>query len=477
MKDLLYFFPLSLASVNALIHELNIDFTGLATIEKNRAHISFFICEGVTYIELLHCIYQDSNVLQYLKYMILNDANNSLSPFMEKHYITKSTAYRIRENCCNYLKRIGLDTKRNKVIGEEYRIRFLIALLHHKYGIECYEINDEDINYARNFILITNSTVDDVYLETTFNEYGYFEYLFILSWKRKDYPNTPIISNHFEKSKEIFVYRILKEAIKTHLEPQLQIAFTKNDYDYLYLIYCSTNNVLFADLWTQEHTDQLHKLVFSDKMFYDLLQRIENRFGKEIANSHVLKATLIYFSKKFLLELQCLIPDKNFYTDSKKSHLTQTVVQSISNIITEWKTEHNIKYEIDNDHLFYLSLQIELIIKQFMKPVSVLVLSELTAELEVISLYLERFFSPRRVTIKSIQLATASKEYICSQKNSVIIINRKFKYLIEESHLSKENIIMPITVELNNKELLSIHQAIQHYENEIFLNCINYIQK
>lgn len=72
----------------------------------------------------------------------------------------------------------------------------------------------------------------------------------------------------------------------------------------------------------------LHKLVFSDKIFYDLLQRVRNRFGKEIADSHALKAALIY-----------------------------------------------------------LSLQIELLIKQFMKPVPILVLSELTAELEILSLY------------------------------------------------------------------------------------------
>lgn len=72
----------------------------------------------------------------------------------------------------------------------------------------------------------------------------------------------------------------------------------------------------------------LHKLVFSGKIFYDLLQRVRNRFGKEIADSHTLKAALIY-----------------------------------------------------------LSLQIELLIKQFMKPVPILVLSELTAELEILSLY------------------------------------------------------------------------------------------
>lgn len=111
----------------------------------------------------------------------------------------------------------------------------------------------------------------------------------------------------------------------------------------------------------------LHKLVFSGKIFYDLLQRVRNRFGKEIADSHALKAALIYFVKKFLLELQ--------------------IAQSVSDITAEWTKKHNIKYEVDENHIFYLSLQIELLIKQFMKPVPILVLSELTAELEILSLY------------------------------------------------------------------------------------------
>ncbi|EJA6848022.1 TPA: helix-turn-helix domain-containing protein [Clostridioides difficile] len=475
MKDLLSLFPLSLSNINFLVDELNIGFTGLATIKKNRKYLSISICEGVQLLDLFYSIYQDSNVLQCLKYMILNDANNSLSSFMEEHYISKSTAYRIREICYSYLKCIGLNVERNQVIGEEYRIRFLIALLHYKYGIECYDINDEDINFSRNFIMITNLTIDNVYLKTTINEYGYFEYLLILSWKRKKYPNTPIISSQLEKLKEIFVYKKLVAAVKRHLEPKLKIKFTKNDYDYLFLIYCSTNNVLFADQWTQEHINHLHKIIFSDKIYYDLLQRIENKFGKEVASSNALKASLVYFAKKALLELQCIIPDKNVYIDSKKSYSTKIVHQYISNIFSDWKKKHDIEYEIDNMHLFYLSLQIELIIKQFLEPVSVSVLSELTSERKIISLYLERYFSPKRATIKSMQLDTENRDYLYSQKNSVIVINRKFRYLIEKSQLSKNNIIIPITVELNSKELLLINQAILHYENEMFLNFVNHI--
>ncbi|NJA29027.1 hypothetical protein GSQ33_03665, partial [Clostridioides difficile] len=47
MKDLLSLFPLSLSNINFLVDELNIGFTGLATIKKNRKYLSISICEGV----------------------------------------------------------------------------------------------------------------------------------------------------------------------------------------------------------------------------------------------------------------------------------------------------------------------------------------------------------------------------------------------------------------------------------------------
>lgn len=300
--------------------------------------------------------------------------------------------------------------------------------------------------------------------------------MLILSWKRKRYLDAPIISSQLKKLKEVFVYKELLEVVKRQLEPQLNIKFKQNDYDYLFLIYCATNNVLFADQWTEERINSLYKIVFSNKKYYDLLQRIEKKFGKEVASSSALKTSLVYFAKKTILELQCIIPDKNVYIYSKKSHLTKTLNQHITNIFYDWEKDHNIEYELDKMHVFFLTLQIELIIKQFLEPVTVLVLSELVSEQKIISMYLERCFSEKRVTIKSIQLDAENRDYLYSQKNSVIIINRKFKYLIEKSKLSKNNnTIIPITVELNNKELLHIHKAVLNYEDEMFLNFVNQI--
>ena len=133
MTDLQISFPLSLTGINTLIDELNMDFIGLAEIKKQSSYFSLVIYSGTSFMEMLHAIYQTSDVLHCLKFMVLNDENHAFTEFIETEFLTKSTAYRIKQNCQAYLRRIGLDIKKNCIIGEEYRIRFLIALLHYKY--------------------------------------------------------------------------------------------------------------------------------------------------------------------------------------------------------------------------------------------------------------------------------------------------------------------------------------------------------
>lgn len=475
MTDLQISFPLSLTGINTLIDELNMDFIGLAEIKKQSSYFSLVIYSGTSFMEMLHAIYQTSDVLHCLKFMVLNDENHAFTEFIETEFLTKSTAYRIKQNYQAYLRRIGLDIKKNCIIGEEYRIRFLIALLHYKYGIDCYEMNDADTDIIHNFILSTNETIDRSFLEMTTNEYGFFNYLLFLSWKRQSYLHSPIISKHLDLCKKLFAYELLKESIRKNLEPNLNIVFSENDFNYIYLCYCCINNCIFADKWTEKDIKQLHELTFSDKIFSDLLQRLEHKFGKEISASHVVRTTLIYFYRKSLLGLQCITPDKNLYLDAKRSPLTQVIFENIAQIIEDWRIANHIKYEIDKSHLFYLSLQIELILKHFMKPTPVFILSELPSELEVITLYLDKIFPPNRVTLHSFLISAENKDAICSQKQSVMIVNRKFKYMVEDWKLAEHNTVVPITVELNSRDLISVQKAIMYYETENLLDFVRRI--
>ena len=467
LQDILSFLPLSVNGIHTLIHELNLDLTGLAEIKRQASSFTIIFYKETTFIELLHIIYQSSDVLACLKFMILNEENQSLTSFIEEHYLTRSSAYRIRETCGKYLYSIGLTRKGNQIIGEEYRIRFLIALLHYQFGIDCYTITQNDVDLTRSFILSTNPSIDESYTDTTENEFGFFECLFILLWKRKKFAVQPIISKELEDCKGLFVYEKLKNALRA-FEPKLNITLSQYDYDYLYLVYCTTNSYLFADQWTRQDIEQLHKIVFSTPAFADLLNRTEKKLGKALASSPILKTALVYFYKKCLLELQCIIPNKNFYLDATKSPITQLIYNAISDTMDDWRKSNHKKYAISDGHIFYLALQMEMIIKKSLKPVSVWVLSELRSELDIMTAYLKRLFPAERADICSFCIGADQKENICSQKQNVIIINKKFRYLIEKWDLSKDNTIVFISVELNTPELIDISKAIIHYEEENF---------
>ena len=155
--------------------------------------------------------------------------------------------------------------------------------------------------------------------------------------------------------------------------------------------------------------------------------------------------------------------------------MTQVIFENIAQIIEDWRIANHIKYEIDKSHLFYLSLQIKLILKHFMKPPPVFILSELPSELEVITLYLDKIFPPNRVTLHSFLISAENKDAICSQKQSVMIVNRKFKYMVEDWKLAEHNTVVPITVELNSRDLISVQKAIMYYETENLLDFVRRI--
>lgn len=472
-QDTINKLTISKCNLSSLVNEINIDFDGLATINISGAEIELSKLKTVDFFRLSHAIYIHSDVIKCLKFFILNDDEKPFSDFIDDNFLTKSVAYRIRKNCINYLHCIGLDVKNNKIFGNEYRIRFLIALLHYKYGLEIYNIYDGSLDLVRKLILSSNQSIDLNYLEQTINEYGYSELLIILSWKRIKYDVKIPFHEDFQKLKSMFMYDELINSVKNIIESNLDLKFSKDDYDYLFLVYCCTNNCIFADKWTYKSISEVHDIVFKNKAFSDLLYRISDKFGIDAENSHPIKATLIYFFKKCLFELQCIIPDKNFFIYSNQSPITNTITEKLVDLLNSWRKDNFIEFEIDKSHVIYLSIQLKFIMRQFMKPVEVFLLSDLNAELEVIYLYLSRTFSKDRIKITPLLLNAQNKDFLHSKKNCIIIIHKKFEPIIDSLNLDKSNIIVPITVEMNPFEISSIQNAISKSEKIAFSNFIN----
>ncbi|WP_252356807.1 helix-turn-helix domain-containing protein, partial [Escherichia coli] len=78
---------------------------------------------------------------------------------MKREYISQATAYRIRTNCRKYLKKVGLNVRQNHVVGPEYRIRYLIALLHYQFGMTIYDFDKTSMNKVVSLIINSNQAI------------------------------------------------------------------------------------------------------------------------------------------------------------------------------------------------------------------------------------------------------------------------------------------------------------------------------
>lgn len=467
---------LSMSGVALLVNEINTQLKGYASIVNTASNLSLQYQNNSNLTSLVHIICHSSNILKCLAFYIGNNNCQPFSAFYDKYFISQANAYRIRQSCKDYLRSIDLDLCQNTVCGEEYRIRFLIALLHYKYGINCCNITERDITTVRRYILSTNHCIDQKYLQHMQIEYGYFEDLFILSWKRKQFDIKMPHNSQLEKLKNVFIYQKMKETVRNSLEKEVGITFSEDDLDYMYLVYCSTNSCLFADQWKKADIQLVHDAVFSDQLFVNLMMRVEKVFGKEVAQSHPIRVTFIYFYKKTLYGLCCLIPDEHFYMDANHRTSTQILYQLLSDMIGSWKEENRLKNAIDRTHIYYLTLQIEFILRSKLAKVPMYVISDQNGELEVMHFTMEHYFASRCREIRPLLINAQNISFLYSQNTCVIILEKKFECIVEQHmHTDSKRRIISLTVEKGRREIRMIEDAISACEEEIFQDYLHSI--
>ncbi len=458
--------------ISCLIKDLNRRFGGLARIVKNRELVSLHVEDDINTLKLLHVIYASSDVLHCLAFMLTNKNGVPFTKFIDDNFLSKSSAYRTRKTCLEYLEAVGLCVRHNQVCGEEYRIRFLIGLLFYKYGIDCCGIDKASVALARRFILSTNHTIDLDFLEKSRNEYGYFECLLILSWKRRHHPVSFPSPNDFEPLKQLFVYQGIVEHLHRTVEAELGAPFSQADYDYIFAAYCCTNSCVLADKWTLEQIHLLYRIIFGMPEFTDLLERIERKFGINAKDNHAIRAALIYFCKKFILKLQCIVPDKHFYLDSKRNPSTLQVIRSLTKILNRWCSENDFLYPIDPNHIRYFAIQLEIILRQSVKPVQVVVISDLVVELEVMGLVLTRSFPPQQIAVQYFMLNAQNMDVLYELSGCVVLVNHRLAGYIKQLSLSDNNCILSISGEFNSFDRRAVKDAIDRLCDKHFLEAI-----
>lgn len=322
-----------------------------------------------------HQLYNQSTILKILRFFLLQ-GNQSFNEFTQKEYISIATGYRVRQKCGLLLRSVGLDLVKNQVVGPEYRIRFLIALLQFHFGIEIYDLNDGSMDWVTHMIVQSNSQLSHELLEITPDEYVHFSILVALKWKRREFPLEFPESKEFEKLKNLFMYPILMEHCQTYLEPHANMTFTQEELDYIFLVYCSANSSFSKDKWNQEKKTHTIQLILQHTRGKHLLSKFKNILGNDISNSLSFLTALTFLTRTFLFGLQNLVPYYNYYehygieSDKPLYHISKAIVQ-------EWMTEQKIEGVIDQHRLYLFSLYLTETIPSSPRNISVSFLSRL----------------------------------------------------------------------------------------------------
>ena len=305
VKILLYL-NISEVYLKDLVIELNLSLNGKETIEFQKdKQIKIMLNENVCYLEILHIIYQESFILKYFDFIINNHENQPFIVFIEQNYHSVANhsvanAYRIKNKAEKFLNQIGLTTTKKPTFWSRIPYSFFIAILHSQYGIRYKAISDEDIQIAHEFILSSNHAIRPELLTTTTDDFLFFEILLILTWKRRDKPTNLSQWADLPKLKKLFIYQRLLVYVHENLEKSLASKFRQEELDYLFLCYCTTNNYLFSDQWSNEDIKALHQVVFTNENIKGLLTYIHQQLslGKEIIFTRNFRVTMVYFYKK-----------------------------------------------------------------------------------------------------------------------------------------------------------------------------------
>lgn len=466
LEQLVALTSLHFKALMGLLKELQEDFEEELDINIGTHHIHLRENSQHPNTYYFHQIYNQSTTLKMLRFFILHSTQN-FNDFTQDQYISIATGYRIRQKCTLLLRSVGLNLIKNQIIGSEYRIRFLIALLQCHFGIIIYDFSDGSLDWVKQMIVQSNDYLDEELLEATPGEYIHFSTLVALTWKRRDFPLEIPHRKRFEKLTSLFIYPLLIDYCHTYLEAQAQMSFSQNDLDYIFLVYCSTNVAFAKDKWNLKRREHVIQLVLQDAKGKHLYGKFKNILSHDILQNKSFATSMTFLIRSFLFGLQNLVPYYNYYeqygieTSELLYHISKAVVQ-------EWMTEQQIEGFIDQHRLYLFSLYLTEAIFSTLPPVSIFIFLNNQADVDMIESIILRNFTAQTATIKGYNILTTSPSDKNLTEHSIIITTKDYLPYVQKRHNNGNYHFLPIALDLHISQQHLIRQTIVTIRKEAF---------
>ncbi|XBG86638.1 hypothetical protein V4S38_07870 [Enterococcus cecorum] len=82
-------------------------------------------------------------------------------------------------------------------------------MLYSQYGVKYYSLSDDDIRITHQFILTSNHAIQPKLLETTTDDFLFFEVLLMLTWVRRENNVELQDWEDFVALKQLFIYQAI----------------------------------------------------------------------------------------------------------------------------------------------------------------------------------------------------------------------------------------------------------------------------
>lgn len=363
------------------------------TMKKNEAAI---VVRGTSnQTEIIHAICHRSMFLKCLAFLVTNPGE-PFARFTDKYFLSAATAYRIKGHCVNFLERVNLSYDKNRIVGQEYRIRFLIALLSFRFGFDCVDFDERSIDRAYQFIHAASPNFTRQFLKQTPELYGYYARLVALVWLRHNHADKAIYSPDMEAAKQYFNYERFCGLADEVLQPQLPFVFSQADYDYLYLATISVAQTGFETGKYKADYATRQAVMLNKPQVKQLVDLFEAAFGSKLIQRVEFRDAIVEFASKYIGNLQGLVYDRSIFGTSNMAYHKE-ILALVREIVAKWQQKARIILPPDDNHIEYLCCRIEVLLATLVAPVDIIVCTNVMGTYRMIAGYLDTYFTKTQV--------------------------------------------------------------------------------
>ncbi|WP_159591514.1 helix-turn-helix domain-containing protein [Streptococcus halichoeri] len=393
---------LSLVKIKVYIRRLSELFDGVIAFEyeHNLVHCRII---SESHQDYLHMIYNQSLRLQALKFLlqpIPSHQVKSVAHFAKDFFVSIPSAYRIINSIIPFIGECGLKVVDNNIVGEEWRLRYLIALVHAKYGLVIYEISDVDLQIIHDFIFsMKKEKALQPFLDKKFL---FFDLLVTLSWKRREFDIRVPPQAIFSDLKHLSLYDYLTAFFNRKGKLLLGMPFPSQEIDYLFLVYLTVSNSFLITQWSKEDVQKLFAIIHQDMRYQDLLERLTLLFGPYITFDNTTICALLPYFRKTLFDLQVFIPPKYYY--STEYHGNQALLERLGLLMNDWVKNNSGVGNLTSSNLHLLCLRFEQLIKENLSPLKIVVTEVNKKKLDILGSLVAQQVYLNQATVDSVNI-------------------------------------------------------------------------